>query len=72
MRTLDAVTHQRIVDTLERLSDQSWRSDVRKLQGSEGEWRLRVGDYRIVYERDARQRTISVLGVAPRGRAYRN
>jgi mRNA-degrading endonuclease RelE of RelBE toxin-antitoxin system len=45
--------------------------DVVRLAGTE-EWRLRVGDWRVRFERDPRARMIYVLRVLPRGRAYRD
>jgi mRNA interferase RelE/StbE len=35
------------------------------------EWRLRVGDWRVRFDRDDEARVIVVLRVLPRGRAYR-
>lgn len=43
--------------------------DVRKL--SSGEWRLRVGDWRIRFERSEAEHEIRVMRILPRGRAYR-
>ena len=36
------------------------------------QWRLRVGDWRVRFSRDPGSRTILVLRVLPRGRAYRD
>jgi len=41
-----------------------------KLQGREG-YRLRVGDWRVIYEIQNDQLVILVLRVAPRGEVYR-
>ena len=70
MRRLDRTVRQRIFDALDLLVSER-RGDVTKLHGGDDEWRLRVGDYRIRFERDSRSRTIVVLRVLPRGRAYR-
>jgi mRNA interferase RelE/StbE len=43
---------------------------VRKLQGTEG-YRLRVGDYRVLYTVDDRSQTVVVYSVAHRREAYR-
>jgi mRNA interferase RelE/StbE len=43
---------------------------ARKLQGREG-YRLRVGDWRVIYEIQNNQLVILVLKVAPRGEVYR-
>jgi len=45
-------------------------ANVMKLAGREG-FRLRVGDWRVIYELDNEQRILSVLVIGPRGSAYR-
>lgn len=42
-----------------------------KLQGYVSSWRIRVGDYRIIYELDEAAREIIVTRVAHRREAYR-
>jgi mRNA interferase RelE/StbE len=44
--------------------------NAKKLQGREG-YRLRVGDWRVIYEIQNEQLVILVLKVAPRGEVYR-
>ena len=44
--------------------------NVRKLQGRDG-YRLRVGDWRVIYEIQNDQMVILVLRIAPRGEVYR-
>lgn len=44
--------------------------NAKKLQGREG-YRLRVGDWRVIYEIQNEQLVILVLRIAPRGEAYR-
>ena len=44
--------------------------NVKKLQGRDG-YRLRVGDWRVIYEIQNDQLVILVLRVAPRGEVYR-
>ena len=46
----------------------SLANNVKKLQGREDEYRLRVGDWRVIFTQDGV--ILDVLGVAPRGRAY--
>lgn len=41
---------------------------VKKLVGSRSDWRIRIGEYRIVYEIST---TVTILGVAHRRDAYR-
>ncbi len=61
---------QRIRRALDRLAGDPDRRDVAPLEGRPG-FRLRVGGYRVIFERDDKARTIDVLRVAARGQAYR-
>jgi len=45
--------------------------DVRRLRGRSPEWRLRVGDWRVRFERDDPKRRINILAVRSRGSAYK-
>ncbi len=44
--------------------------DVKRLQG-QGYYRLRVGDWRVVYARDEDIKIIAILKIKPRGGAYK-
>jgi mRNA interferase RelE/StbE len=46
----------------------SLANNVRKLQGREEEYRLRVGDWRVIFSQDGV--ILDVLKVRPRGSAY--
>jgi mRNA interferase RelE/StbE len=46
------------------------RLDIRKLEGRPG-YRLRVGDWRVIYEIEDVVRIVTVQKIAPRGSAYR-
>ena len=69
LRRLDPPVRNRVLDALERLIADPPTGDVIKLQGRP-EYRLRVGDWRVILRLDDAQRTIHVLRVLPRGRAY--
>ena len=43
----------------------------RKMAGSENRWRLRVGDYRVVYEIDDTAEQVLVVTVGHRREVYR-
>ena len=47
-------------------------SNVRKLAGYEDRYRLRVGDYRVIYEVQDTQLIILVVGVGHRREIYRS
>ncbi|MDO8446785.1 MAG: type II toxin-antitoxin system RelE/ParE family toxin [Deltaproteobacteria bacterium] len=43
----------------------------KKLSGGGSKWRIRVGDYKILYELDDAQRIVKVYRVAHRREVYR-
>jgi mRNA interferase RelE/StbE len=60
---------RRIVNTIEDYASdpQSHAATVRRLTGRPG-LRLRVGDWRVIFERDGT--TVTVLDIGPRGSIY--
>jgi mRNA interferase RelE/StbE len=46
--------------------------DIKVLQGHSARWRLRIGDYRVVYTVEDGQLIVWVLAVGNRRDAYRN
>ena len=70
LQRLDPPVQRRIIDALDRLTGDSPAGDVVKLTGLEDEWRLRVGGWRVRFQRDS-SGVIHVVRVLPRGRAYR-
>jgi mRNA interferase RelE/StbE len=63
---------QAILTRLHALAADPYASnlDVRKLQGREG-YRLRVGDWRVLYQIEGKRLVIAVLAIKPRGGAYK-
>jgi mRNA-degrading endonuclease RelE of RelBE toxin-antitoxin system len=57
---------------ISRLSADLSAAAIRKLRGRTGEWRLRVGRWRVFLELDNRAGRITVTRVRPRSRAYRD
>ena len=45
--------------------------DVKKLQGSKEDYRLRVGNYRIVFSKDDENLIIFIIEIASRGEVYK-
>jgi mRNA interferase RelE/StbE len=72
LRRLDRPVRERVFAALERLVAAVPTGDVRALTGSPGEFRLRVGDWRVRCELDIEAELLIVLRVLPRGRAYRD
>ena len=50
LRKLDGSALRRVQAAIELLAEEPRPSGARKLVGGDGEWRVRTGGYRIVYE----------------------
>lgn len=46
------------------------RLDIKKLRGQQKVYRLRVGDYRVIFEYDEEERLVKILKVGKRGSVY--
>jgi mRNA interferase RelE/StbE len=63
---------RRILDRIDVLAkNPQGMTNVKRLIEAQATYRLRVGDYRVLFERDDIIRVIDVLNILPRGRAYR-
>ena len=60
----------RILDRLAELETNPRPADVKKLKGRDA-WRIRVGDYRVIYEIHDRELQILVITVGNRRDVYR-
>jgi mRNA interferase RelE/StbE len=60
-----------IVDKIKTLEKNPFPKNSRKLTGTEMSYRLRVGDYRIIYQVDVRQKLITIFYVRHRKDAYK-
>jgi mRNA interferase RelE/StbE len=69
LRRLDPPIRKRVFGCLDRLLAGDRSLDVRRLTGSE-HFRLRVGDWRVIFDHDRDAETVLVQRVLPRGRAY--
>jgi mRNA interferase RelE/StbE len=69
MDRLPGTVHARLSKRILFLQDNPRPRGVRKLSGRE-EYRLRVGDYRILYLIDDRNRVVTILAVGHRQEVY--
>jgi len=69
VRRIDRKTAMRIFTAIQRFAE-SGAGDIKELKGQAGEFRLRVGDYRIRFTNDA-DGTIRIHAVRHRREAYR-
>lgn len=72
IRRLPRSVRERITSTILNLRDDTRPSGVRKLKGQDEEgWRIRVGDYRVLYQIDDGQRQVTIFRVGHRREVYR-
>ncbi|MCC7326119.1 MAG: type II toxin-antitoxin system RelE/ParE family toxin [Burkholderiales bacterium] len=62
---------QRIVDRIAALAAQPRPNGSEKLAGTEGRYRIRQGEFRIVYAVNDANRTVEIVKVGHRGEVYR-
>jgi mRNA interferase RelE/StbE len=67
---LSSTLTQRIFPRLRSLASDPRPPGCKKLKGSEHHWRIRVGDYRIVYTIDDRRRLVEVTRIRHRNDVY--
>jgi mRNA interferase RelE/StbE len=71
LRKLPAEVFRRIVPHLKNLAENPRPAGCRKITGSQKDWRIRVGNYRIIYEIDGKAKVVRVMRVRYRKEAYR-
>lgn len=67
LKKLNRSTQVRIINAIRQLPF----GDVKKLQGNIADYRLRVGNYRIVFSKDDENLIICIIEIAPRGEVYK-
>jgi mRNA interferase RelE/StbE len=70
LESLEANVVKRVFSKIENLAMQPRPAGCRKLVGEENLWRIRVGDYRVVYSIDDRTLQVDVISVRHRSKAY--
>jgi mRNA interferase RelE/StbE len=70
LRKLHRDTIPRVVQAIRALADEPRPHGCVKLSGSQS-WRIRIGDYRIIYDIDDTSQKIDVLYIGHRREVYR-
>ncbi len=61
----------RILTRIEALAENPRPHGCKKLQGANQLWRIRVGEYRVVYKIDNKERMVDITVIRHRSEAYR-
>ena len=67
---ISKIERDRLILTLRSLADDPRPNGVKKLKGYDNTYRVRVGDYRIIYEIKDRELIVLLLSVSHRKDAY--
>ncbi len=68
---LQSVLAQRVDAAILALAHEPRPHGAKKLKGERPLWRVRVGDYRIVYSIDDKIRVVDIIGIPHRSKAYK-
>lgn len=71
LRRLPPEIFHRIVSQIRALAENPHPPGCRKLTGSENDWRIRIGDYRVLYEIVETDNIVRVFRVRHRREVYR-
>jgi len=70
LKKLSGQLMARIIPRLENLASDPRPSGCKKLRGGDDEWRIRVGDYRVVYTIDDAKLLVEVTRIRHRSEVY--
>jgi mRNA interferase RelE/StbE len=71
LKSLPAAIFNRIVSRIKALTELPRPSGCHKLAGSRNDWRIRIGDYRVIYEIDDARKRVRIFRVRHRREVYR-
>ena len=71
LEKLQLKSASRIINKIELLSKSPRPKGCKKLQGPDDLWRIRIGDYRIIYSINDKKQLIEIMIVRHRSEAYK-
>lgn len=70
VKKLPRPARDRVLDAIEDLSDEPRPHGAKKLVGEEAAWRIRVGDYHVLYDIFDTELTVTVVRAGHRREVY--
>lgn len=70
LRKIPSSMYNLIFEEIKDLEENPFPGGAKKLSGRDG-WRIRIGDYRILYTADVKKKELTVLSVGHRKEVYR-
>ena len=71
LKALPSAIFRRVIPQIRALAQNPRPPGCHKIAGSRNDWRIRIGDYRVVYEVDDKLKQVRVMRVRHRREAYR-
>ena len=71
LQALDSTIATRVLRRLEVLSISPRPIGVIKIEGADDLWRLRIGDWRVIYRISDREKLVDIIAIRHRKDAYR-
>lgn len=71
LKRLSTENFHRLITEIKMLAKEPRPPGARKITGSKDDWRIRVGDWRVVYEIDNKQKVVRIMRVRLRREVYR-
>lgn len=70
IRALDGGVRVRLIRSIRLLSTEPRPAGCRKLVAAANRWRIRIGEYRVIYSIDDDERGIEIIAARHRSKAY--
>jgi mRNA interferase RelE/StbE len=70
LRNIDSQYIPKIIITIESLSENPFPKGYRKLKNSKQSYRIRIGEYRVIYQVDNLEKIVTVFHIRHRRDAY--
>lgn len=70
LKKADKALVKRIVQKIDKITEEPIIHDTKRVEGSKGLFRVRVGDYRVLYELDYKNNLIGIVKIDKRTKAY--
>jgi len=71
IESLDTSVVNRVFSKIENLEENPRPKGCRKIQSQENLWRIRIGEYRVIYAVDDKRRVIDIIAIRHRRDAYK-
>ncbi|MBU7027932.1 MAG: type II toxin-antitoxin system RelE/ParE family toxin [Theionarchaea archaeon] len=71
MRGIEQQYILQIIKAIESLADNPFPSQCHKLRGTGNLYRIRIGDYRVIYQIESRKKTVIIYYIRHRKKVYK-